>query len=143
MDVVLVMKKLILIIVGIIVLVIIGILSIKLFNLKEEINSLHEASQTEETGAILYDLSNTPEGLVYDNKIWVPNDVLYVSTCCMYGTTFASLKSVDLLKREVEKIFEEHYEVLDGKYYDALNDFTIIDYGIIEGEIMNYIWYTY
>lgn len=94
------MKKAILIIIGIILFIIIGVLSIKLFNIKEEVHFFLDANQTEETGATLYDLSNTPEGWVYDNKIWVPNDVLYVKTCCMYATTFASLKSVDVLKRK-------------------------------------------
>ena len=61
----------------------------------------------------------------------------------MYGTTFASLKNIDVLKVEVKKILEEHYELVGGKYYDAVNDFTITDYGIIEDKIMNYIWFTY
>lgn len=137
------MKRVILIIVGIVLLIIIGVLSIKLFNIKEEVRFLHDTNQTEETGAILYDLSNTPEGWRYDNKIWVPNDVLYVSTCCAHGTTFASLKSVDVLKKEVEEILAEHYEESDGKYYDAENDFTIYEYSIEEGQIMNYVIYTY
>lgn len=143
MEVVGVMKKVVLIIVGIVLLLIIGVLSIKLFNIREEIHSLHEAKQTEETGAILYDLSNTPEGWVYDNKIWIPNDVLYVNTCCAHGTTFASLKSVDVLKKEVEEILAEHYAEIDGKYFDAENDFTIYEYSIEEGQIMNYVRFTY
>lgn len=61
----------------------------------------------------------------------------------MYATTFASLKSVDVLKREIEKILEEHYELVDGTYYDFENDSTILDYSIEEGKIMNYIIYEY
>lgn len=137
------MKKVILIIVGIVLLVIIGVLSIKLFDINEEIYFLQGAKQTEETGAVLYDLSNTPEKRGYDKKIWIPNDVLYVKTCCMYSTTFASLKSVDVLKKEVEEILAEHYEEIDGEYYDAENNFTIHEYSIEEGKIMNYIIYTY
>ena len=137
------MKKAILIIVGIMLFIIIGVLSIKLFNIKEEVRFLHDTNQTEETDAILYDLSNTPEGRVYDNKIWVPNDVLYVKTCCMYATTFASLKSVDVLKKEVEEILAEHYEKIDGTYYDAENDSTILDYSIEKGQTMNYVIFTY
>lgn len=119
------------------------VLIFKLYNVNKEISLLKEGNQNYSTGAQLYDLSNTPEERIIDKKIWIPNDVIYVKTCCMYGTTFASLKNIDVLKVEVEKILEEHYELVGGKYYDAVNDFTITDYGIIEDKIMNYIWFTY
>lgn len=67
----------------------------------------------------------------------------YVKTCCMYATTFASLKSVDVLKKEVEEILAEHYEKIDGTYYDAENDSTILDYSIEKGQIMNYVIFAY
>lgn len=137
------MKKVILVITIIILLMLIFVLIFKLYNVNKEISLLKEGNQNYSTGAQLYDLSNTPERRVIDKKIWIPNDVIYVKTCCMYATTFASLKNIDVLKVEVEKILEEHYELVDGKYYDALNDFTIIDYGFIEDKIMNYIWFTY
>lgn len=137
------MKKAVLITVITILLIIILVLSMKLSNINEEIDLLHENVQVEGTGAILYDLSNIPEKREYGNKIWVPNDVVYVRTVSMYATTFASLKSVDVLKREIEKILEEHYELVDGTYYDFENDSTILDYSIEEGKIMNYIIYEY
>ena len=137
------MKKAVLITVITILLIIILVLSMKLSNINEEIDLLHENVQVEGTGAILYDLSNIPEKREYGNKIWVPNDVVYVRTVSMYATTFASLKSVDVLKKEVEKILEEHYELVDGTYYDSENDSTILDYSIEEGKIMNYIIYEY
>ena len=137
------MKKAVLITVIAILLIIILILFVKLSNINKEIDLLHENVQVEGTEAILYDLSNIPEKRGYGNKIWVPNDVVYVKTVSMYATTFASLKSVDVLKREVEKILEEHYELVDGTYYDFENDSTILEYSVEEGKIMNYIIYTY
>ena len=136
------MKKIILIIVGLVLLEIIIMLSIRLAIVNNEISNLNK-DQTELTGAVLYDLSNTPEGKGYDIKIWVPRDVLYVETCCSYATTFASLKSVEVLEQEIKQIMDEHYEVVDGGYYDAENDSKIFDYTIEEGNIMNYIYYTY
>ena len=56
---------------------------------------------------------------------------------------FASLKSVEVLEQEIKQIMDEHYEVVDGGYYDAENDSKIFDYIIEEGNIMNYIIYTY
>ena len=114
------------------------VLIFKLYNVNKEISLLKEGNQNYSTGAQLYDLSNTPEERIIDKKIWIPNDVMYVKTWCMYGTTFASLKNIDVLKVEVEKILVKHYGLVDGKYYDAINDFTITDYGIIEDKIMNY-----
>ena len=136
------MKNIILIIVGLVLLGIIVMLSIRLAIINNEVSNLNK-DQTELTGAVLYDLSNTPDGYGYDIKIWIPRDVLYVDTCCSYATTFASLKSVEVLEQEVKQIMDEHYEVVDGGYYDAENDSKIFDYTIEEGNIMNYIIYTY
>ena len=137
------MKKIIIAVIAILLFILIFVLTFKLININKEISLLKEGNQNYSTGAQLYDLSNTPEGRIIDKKIWIPNDVIYVKTGCMYGTTFSSLKNIDELKKEVEKILEEHYELVGGKYYDAVNDFTITDYGIIEDKIMNYIWFTY
>ena len=137
------MKKIIIAVIAILLFILIFVLTFKLININKEISLLKEGNQNYSTGAQLYDLSNTPEGRIIDKKIWISNDVIYVKTCCMYATTFASLKNIDVLKVEVKKILEEHHELVGGKYYDAVNDFTITDYGIIEDKIMNYIWFTY
>lgn len=55
------MKKAVLITVITILLIIILVLSMKLSNINEEIDLLHENVQVEGTGAILYDLSNIPK----------------------------------------------------------------------------------
>ena len=37
----------------------------------------------------------------------------------------------------------DELEESDGKYYDAENDFTIYEYSIEEGQIMNYVIFAY
>lgn len=66
--------------------------------------------------------------------------------CCMYGTTFTSIRSYSSLKKELEKIISK-YEKLncDGKeyFYNKEEDFTITEYEIKRGLIFNKFFITY
>lgn len=66
--------------------------------------------------------------------------------CCMYGTTFTSIRSYSSLKNELEKIISK-YEKLncDGKeyFYNKEEDFTITEYEVKRGLIFNKFFITY
>lgn len=138
------MKKKVLIIIIFILLVIMGVLLIKIFKINNEVERLKLYNTT---GYYEYDLGNAPDGNAKNTLIKIPADLIYVETCCAYGTTFASFKDVDVLKEEVEEILNTYYKKIkeDDKtiYFDEENNFAITDYSITEGSIVNYVTYGY
>lgn len=66
--------------------------------------------------------------------------------CCMYSATFKSARSYLSLKMELNQIISQYEQLnCDGKdyYYNKEEDFTITDYGIKRGLILNEFYITY
>lgn len=76
----------------------------------------------------------------------VPKFVKIKEECCNYNATFSTPRSVWSLQKDLDKIISS-YEVLqcDGKeyYYNAKENYTITDYGIIDGTFLNQVYFTY
>lgn len=84
---------------------------------------------------------------VDSNKLLdVPKFVKIKEECCNYSATFSTPRSVWSLQKDLDKIISS-YEVLqcDGKqyYYNAKENYTITDYGIIDGTFLNQVYFTY
>ncbi len=76
----------------------------------------------------------------------VPKFVKIKEECCNYNATFSTPRSVWSLQKDLDKIISS-YEILqcDGKeyYYNAKENYTITDYGIIDGTFLNQVYFTY
>lgn len=76
----------------------------------------------------------------------IPKLMKLKEECCNYSATFSSPRSIGALRKDVEKIINS-YEKLncDGKnyYYNSKENFTITEYSIERGIILNKVHFVY
>ncbi len=101
---------------------------------------------------IIFVFSNISYGLsTYNSEasgktIEVPKFVKLKEECCSYKATFSTIRSIKSLKKDLDNMINS-YETLDCDgityYYNYLENYTITDYGIIDGLLFNQIYITY
>jgi len=87
----------------------------------------------------------------YESKISgitlnVPRFSFLKEECCAYNVDFVSLRSVDSLRKELERELSKYETITcDNKtyYYDSKQDFTITEYNVNNGFILNDFNITY
>lgn len=76
----------------------------------------------------------------------VPKFSFLKEECCNFSATFSSIRSVSSLKEELEKILSSYQKLdCDNKnyYYNPVEDYTITDYSIKKGFLLNEFVITY
>lgn len=81
-----------------------------------------------------------------NKRITVPKFVKLKEECCSFTARFSSLRSVKSLKKDLEKIINS-YEILECDnnkfYYNREENYTIVEYGVINNKIFNEVYISY